>query len=149
MSKQLIQVASDANLNNPEGGGDPFSMEQAVIFAFTNDGGIRILVSAPDVYEGLEVVTEKNLNQWENGIGVITTGWAAPLNNGEVEGAPSQHPLRRRVRLVSCVNKAKRMASSIRFADEPDEMVTDEGGASGALAEALVSAMTFMVAKEN
>ena len=147
MTALLAQVASDANLNNPEGG-DPFHMEQAVIFAFTNDGGFRILVSAPDVYECLESVTDKNLNQWELGIGVITTGWAAPLNNGEVEGAPSQHPLRRRVRLVSCVDKAKRMVSSLRFADQPDDLITDESG-QGSLANALTTAIGFMVAREN
>jgi hypothetical protein len=150
MTQQLLQVATDANLSHLEGGDDPFQMESAVVFAFTNDGQFRVLTSAPDVYECLEVVADKNLNQWEHGIGVITTGWAAPLgSNGQPEGAPSEHPLRRRVRLVSCVNKAKKMASSIRFADEPDDLVTDEGEATGSLAQALVNALTFMVAREN
>jgi hypothetical protein len=150
MTNQLVQVALDANLSHLEGGDDPFQMESAVVFAFTNDGQFRILVTSPDVYECLEEVSDKHLNQWEQGIGIITTGWASPLGaNGEPEGAPSEHPLRRRVRLVSCVDKAKKMASSIRFADEPDDLVTDEGEATGALANALVTALGFMVARQN
>jgi len=151
MSETLVQVASDANLTNPEGGDDPFRMEQAVVFAFGKDGGFRFIISAPDVYECLEsAVDTKYLNDTDEGIGVITTGWASPLNaNGEVEGAPSEHPLRRRVRLVSCVNKAKEMASSMRFADDPTELVTDEGEAHGSLANALVETLALMVAKGN
>jgi hypothetical protein len=150
MTQQLVQVAIDANLSHLEGGDDPFLMESAVVFAFTNDGQFRVLASTKDVYEGLEATADKSLNQWELGIGVITTGWAAPLGaNGQPEGAPSEHPLRRRVRLVSCVNKAQKMASSIRFADEPDDLVTDLGEATGSLAQALVNALTFMVAREN
>jgi hypothetical protein len=148
MTEQLLQVASLANLSNPEGGDDPFQMEEAVIFAFTNDG-IRIIVREADVYQALEMVADKHLGSWELGIGIITTGWASPLNaDGEVQGAPSEHPLRRRVRLVSCVDKAKHMVSSLRFADDPDELITETSG-SGTLANALTTAIGFMVARTN
>ena len=148
MTEQLIQVASLANLSNPEGGDDPFQMEQAVTFAFTDDG-IRILTRDGDAYEALEMVADKHLKQWELGIGIITTGWASPLGaDGNPDGAPSEHPLRRRVRLVSCVDKAKRMASSLRFADEPDDLITDESG-TGSLANALMTAIAFLVARQN
>lgn len=148
MTEQLLQVASLANLSNPEGGDDPFQMEQAVTFAFTDDG-IRILTRDGDAYEALEMVADKHLKQWELGIGIITTGWASPLGaDGNVNGAPSKHPLRRRVRLVSCVDKAKHMASSLRFADEPDDLITDESG-QGSLANALMIAIAYLVAREN
>ena len=148
MTEQLIQVASLANLSNPEGGDDPFQMEQAVTFAFTDDG-IRILTRDGDAYEALEMVADKHLKQWELGIGIITTGWASPLGaDGNPDGAPSEHPLRRRVRLVSCVDKAKRMASSLRFADEPDDLITDESG-QGSLANALMIAIAYLVARQN
>jgi hypothetical protein len=148
MTEQLIQVANLANLSNAEGSDDPFQMEEAVIFAFTNDG-IRILVREEDAYKALEMVADKHLGSWEIGIGLISTGWASPIaQNGEVQGAPSEHPLRRRVRLVTCVDKAKHMVSSLRFADEPDELIADESGA-GSLANALKTAIGFMVARTN
>ena len=152
MTEQLLQVASLANLSNPEGGDDPFQMEQAVTFAFTSDG-IRILTRDGDAYEALEMVADKYLKEWELGIGIITTGWAAPIppdfdaDEDEVT-PPSQHALRRRVRLVSCVNKEKQMASSLRFADEPDDLITDESG-QGSLANALMTAIAFLVARQN
>jgi len=148
MTEQLLQVASLANLSNPEGGDDPFQMLEAVTFAFTNDG-IRILTRDGDAYEALEMVADKHLKEWELGIGIITTGWASPVGaDGNPDGVPSEHPLRRRVRLVSCVDKAKRMASSLRFADEPNDLITDESG-QGSLANALTTAIGFLVAREN
>jgi hypothetical protein len=68
---------------------------------------------------------------------IVTTGWAAPLRpDGTIEGAPSEHALRRRVRLVVVVAD-NGVASALRFADEPDEVVTDPGSATGTLAEAI------------
>ena len=117
-------------------------------FAFTDDG-IRILTRNEDASEALEMVADNHLKEWELGIGIITTGWASPLNaDGNPDGAPSEHPLRRRVRLVSCVDKAKRMVSSLRFGDEPDDLITDESG-QGSLANALKTAIGFMVARTN
>jgi hypothetical protein len=148
VTQQLLEVASLANLSNPEGGDDPFQMEEAVTFAFTNDG-IRILTRDADAYEALEMVTDSHLKEYELGIGIITTGWASPLGaDGNPDGLPSQHPLRRRVRLVTCVDKAKHMGSSLRFADEPDDLITDESG-QGSLANALMTAIAFLVARQN
>jgi hypothetical protein len=68
---------------------------------------------------------------------IVTTGWAAPLNaDGSVDGPPSQHEQRRRVRLVVVVAD-NGVASVLRFEDEPDEVVTDPGSATGSLAEAI------------
>lgn len=151
MTDQLIQVASLANLSNPEGGDDPFQMLEAVTFAFTSDG-IRILTRDADAYMALEMMADKHLKEWELGIGIITTGWASPLTPDSADSdeviPPSQHALRRRVRLVTCVDKAKRMASSLRFADEPDDLITDESG-QGSLANALTTAVGYLVARQN
>lgn len=154
MTEQLLQVASLANLSNPEGGDDPFQMEEAVIFAFTSDG-FRILVREADAYQALEMVADKHLGSWELGIGIITTGWACPITDegtiaedGTMSTPPSEHPLRRRVRLVSCVDKAKHMVSSLRFADDPDELITETSGV-GSLANALTTAIGYMVARTN
>lgn len=68
---------------------------------------------------------------------IVTTGWASPLNaDGEAEGRPSEHPQRRRVRLA-CIASGKGVASVLRFADEPNDPITDEGQAVGSLADAL------------
>lgn len=152
MTQQLIQMASFANLSNPEGGDNPFQMEEVVVFAF-NEDGIRILVREADAYEALEKVADNHLKEWELGIGIITTGWASPYQDGMNEDgttacAPSEHPQRRRVRLVSCVDKARKMASALRFADEPDEIISDESG-TGSLANALKVAVGYLVARQN
>ncbi len=117
-------MATLANLSNPEGGDDPFQMEEAVTFAFTNDG-IRILTRDGDAYEALEMVTDTYLKEYELGIGIITTGWASPLNaDGDVDGAPSQHPLRRRVRLVSLRGHKEADGFISPFSsDEPDDLI--------------------------
>jgi hypothetical protein len=68
---------------------------------------------------------------------VVTTGWAAPLAaDGTIEGAPSEHAERRRVRLIVVVAD-NGVASALRFADEPDDVITDPGSATGSLAEAI------------
>lgn len=111
-----------------------YELPNAVLYGVTADGSHFELGRAGDVYDLLAVSY--------NGGGVValaihTTGWAAPLNeDGECDGAPSAHPSRRRVALVA-VATAQGMASALSFADEPDEIVTDEGQATGMLAEAL------------
>jgi hypothetical protein len=89
-----------------------------------------------------------------NGFAVVTTGWAAPINkDDDDEIAPSHHPERKRVRLMTMMHNGK-MGSSIRFTG--DETVTyDEGNAMGSLASAMqdmydiVRALKVSSAKEN
>jgi hypothetical protein len=110
------------------------SIVDATGIASHQDGALRIsfLAEHGDVYELL----------------VLTCGWAAPLNRDENddearsddeirdEVPPSQHPLRRRVRLVVAVCD-KGVASVLRFADTPNDIVTDAGAARGSLADAV------------
>lgn len=73
---------------------------------------------------------------------MITHGWAAPLNSdGEVDGAPSSHPNRRRVRLVVTVdiNDNHSVGSTVQFSDDPEDLVFDHGNATGSLADAISS----------
>lgn len=68
---------------------------------------------------------------------VVTSGWASPLgDNGEVEGAPSEHPLRRRVSLFHLATPSGAVASRLFFHDTAEE-VLDAGTATGSLAEAI------------
>jgi hypothetical protein len=75
---------------------------------------------------------------------VLTCGWAAPIARQDHDDQdasddtvpPSQHPQRRRVRLVVVVCDDG-VASVLRFADTPDDIVTDAGSARGSLADAV------------
>lgn len=129
-------------------GDEAFQMEQAVLFAYCAEG-FRVLATAGDIYEGLFLLPfQQTLNAYEEGIGILTTGWAAPMaENGEQEVAPSQHTARQRVRLASVVTRDGSMGSAMAFAENPDNLVTDEGKAEGALAEALHDALISLIAK--
>ena len=104
-----------------------------------------------DIYIGLEKIAEETdettLQDFEF-IGVETSGWAAPLaENDRNEVAPSQHPERKRVRMVSVVDRTMRMASVIGF-DGEDEIRTDLAG-RGSLADAIRLVMANILAAEN
>jgi len=74
-------------------------------------------------------------------ITIATCGWAAPINNDNDEGndlPPSQHPEKRRVRLLTTANTNSQFGSSISFKDNPNEPVFDYGNAKGALADAIM-----------
>lgn len=93
-----------------------------------------------DVYEMLESVEAQAVAMLSDAVVIRTCGWASPLSNGdEYEGvAPSQHPQRRRVRLL-VVAKAGETASVLRFTDDWANPVFDEGQATGSLADAVQS----------
>lgn len=121
---------------------DPFSMDTARLYAVSLDthGEVTTTLVArhPDIYTLLDD-TDPDLLASEGAkfVLIATTGWAAPLNEyGEAEGAPSQHAQRRRVRLMVCASRDS-VASVLRFADEPDNIVTDEGAATGSLNDAV------------
>ena len=121
---------------------DSFELPGARLYGVNSGDGIEsrpapcLLAQHPDVYELLESPTS-GLARMFDAAAVVTTGWAAPLDeNGEVRGAPSEHAQRRRVRLVVLVANSG-VASVLRFADEPDGIVTDPGSATGSLAEAI------------
>ena len=91
----------------------------------------ELINDSPEVFEA---VNEYDL------ITIATCGWAAPIDNDNSEfneTAPSQHPERRRVRLLTTANTNSQFGSSISFKDTPDEPVFDYGNAKGALADAI------------
>jgi hypothetical protein len=115
-------------------------MSNAVLYGVTEDGSNFELGRAPDIYDLLD---EKYPSTGVVGLAVHTTGWAAPLNeHGETDGAPSKHPERRRVALVT-VMTAEGMGSALSFADDPDEIITDESG-TGQLSDALKKCLLRM-----
>jgi len=98
---------------------------------------LTLATKAPDVYDLLESDTAVSVARVSDFIALVTTGWAAPLNaDGEAEGAPSEHPAKRRVRL-SVFASRESVVSVLRFQDEPNSPVVDEGQATGTLADAV------------
>ena len=107
------------------------------------NGALRItfLAEHGDVYELLEAQTSAIVRMFDAAV-VLTCGWAAPIrdedDDNETSVPPSQHPERRRVRLVVVVGDCG-VGSVLRFADTPNDVVTDAGAARGSLADAVTN----------
>jgi hypothetical protein len=94
-----------------------------------------------DVYEMLDSVEAQAVAMLSDAVVVHTNGWASPIadDGDEYEGVrPSEHPQRRRVRLL-VVAKAGETASVLRFTDDWANPIFDEGQATGSLADAVQS----------
>lgn len=136
-----IAMASEAHLHEML---DGFQLPGARLYGVgvpANMPGVEglsmcFLAQHPDVYELLDAPTSA-LARMFDAAAIVTTGWAAPLSpDGTVDGAPSEHALRRRVRLVVTVAD-NGVASALRFADDPDNVIADPGSATGSLADAI------------
>ena len=125
-------------------GDDGFDMSKAGLYGiheFADGGAIAIKESENgDVYQLLgDLDSIVKLIPYD-GFGVVTVGWAAPLpkDGDDFEGAPSQHPAKRRVRLFCYCNAKGSVSSSIRFKDD-DEVMYDENQATGSLKDAMTA----------
>jgi hypothetical protein len=124
-----------------------FDPKEAHIFGvnMNGDNGEPVLGKprkSADVYDLLASNGARSLAKNSQFIALMTCGWAAPVQDDDDDEfsdlPPSLHPKRRRVRLVVVANR-KGVASVLRFQDDPDETVTDEGEARGTLAEAVAA----------
>jgi hypothetical protein len=135
-----------------ERGDENKELGKALFYSIKKDGTYRLVGAAGDVYEGLEnLPLHVSLSDTDAAIAVETTGWCAPIDDSKSDDdqiLPSQHPERRRVRLMSLVTRTYNSASAMGFADE-DEVITDDGSARGTLAEALLDTMKVLVSKTN
>jgi hypothetical protein len=123
--------------------GQTFSLDKSRLYSLINgEQGYTLTLASEhgDVYDLLNESDSKDVARVSDFIVVVTCGWASPLSgdDDDDEVAPSQHPQRRRVRLVVCASRDG-MASVLRFQDTPDDTITDEGEARGSLAEAVQS----------
>ena len=125
-----------------------FDLKRALLISVT-DGLFGVELSDPlesgDVYDLIESNASVELARRSEFIAIVTCGWAAPLSkdtndDDDDKVAPSQHPQRRRVRLVVLASRSS-VSSVLRFSDTPDETVTDEGKATGSLADAILNLM--------
>lgn len=106
-----------------------------------NDATVVKALSHGDVYELLESPFATVTASMADLVAIVTCGWASPIvgdPDADEQLPPSQHPERRRVRLVVCATR-EHTASVLRFSDDWDNPITDEGHARGSLADAVRS----------
>jgi hypothetical protein len=143
MSDLLHKAETAEKAISDELNGD-FDLKQAMFFSIneTDDGRVALVLAGEhgDVYDLLNSDDSRAVAKVSDYIAVLTCGWASPIVEGQSDDdqvPPSQHPERRRVRLVVFASKDG-CASVMRFSDTPDETITDDGNARGALAEAVM-----------
>jgi len=110
--------------------------------AGTDELMLSFILEDGDIYQLLDT-PESACARLFDAAALVTCGWAAPLPNidsqesDEYNGsAPSEHPERRRVRLVVVVGDTG-VGSVLRFEDDPENPIFDAGAARGPLAEAI------------
>jgi hypothetical protein len=82
------------------------------------------------------------LKNEESGIGIITVGWAAPMC--DTNTAPSEHPNRRQIHLITITSRRHEAAAILTFHDETENEITFLKGVTGKLADALHNAMRII-----
>lgn len=124
----------EQSLNDTEIG---YNLSKARLYAITETGEFTLAGTSPDVYDLLADSESVAVAGTSDFVAVVTCGWASPIaDDDNDELAPSQHPKRRRVRLFVLASR-QGVASVLRFQDEPDDIVTDEGQATGTLNDAV------------
>lgn len=141
MSVSIMARAEKAEQMLNESNEVGFEMRKAQMYSLIeNDNEVSMTLAGEsgDVYDLIMSRDARQVARVSDFIAIVTCGWASPRDNSDDDDdvAPSQHPLRRRVRLLVLVGQDG-MASCLRFSDTPDEVITDNGTATGSLATAL------------
>ena len=134
-----------------------FDLPKAVIYSVKTKPSNEIEIvqrhDNGDVYDLLSDEYTLSVAKNSEYIAVLTCGWASPIDpdkdeNDDDQVAPSQHPQRRRVRLMVLASR-NGVASVLRFSDSPNETVTDDGNARGSLADAVLKLFAQAEAGNN
>ena len=141
MTKQLTDIVellgnkylpSDANTTSK-------GVSRAWVAPIVNDDIILDdAVSSGDVYELLEKDEVVEMALRSGAIALYTCGWGAPIKDDsdyDDEVAPSQHPERKRIVLLVCVNNLGEKVSPMRVGDDKELVTTHDG--RGALMDAM------------
>jgi len=115
------------------------------LYRAMNDG-IAYAGVAPDPYVAINNDGFAEAVRSEDTLVVVSHGWAAP---GQWDGAPSECPDRRRVRMTIVIEGLGKFVSIIRFLDEPDEQPLVEDDGRGPLRDAIESRMLEVVSQMN
>ena len=105
---------------------------------------VQVLNHSNDLYSALGIYSANRYDRRTgemptlapSAVVVVTTGFGAPLGeDGQIEGRPSEHPERRRLRVVMvCAEDGSRL-SRLEFADNGETSEVDDG--TGLLADTL------------
>lgn len=106
-----------------------------MIFLLDFEGLVTEISRFTDVYEGLRKVSVVSLQPEHTGLGVFTTGWAAPLSvDTKSTCPPSRHPERVKVQLCTVLDRNFQNVSVLLFEGETTPLVECDG--EGSLADA-------------
>ena len=119
---------------------DPFGVTKASLWLLDDNNKIKSVKENNDVYDMLDDFDTLESIKDCASFTILTAGWAAPINETDEDTPPSQHPKKRRVRLIVHATEFG-VASVMRFKDKANEIVTDDGKARGSLAEAVMDLM--------
>ena len=128
-----------------------FDSKFAVVYGVNVDDNLDVTMDKidanGDVYDLIDVDNTTLMSQVNNYdiITIATCGWAAPIDDDEDDDnsvAPSQHPKKRRVRLVTSANINGQAGSTILFQDDIENPVHDYGSAKGTLADAITHVLS-------
>jgi len=119
---------------------DPFGVAKASLWLLDDNNKIKSVKENNDVYDMLDDFDTLESIKDCASFTILTAGWAAPINETDENTPPSQHPEKRRVRLIVHATEFG-VASVMRFKDNANEIVTDDGNARGSLAEAVMDLM--------
>lgn len=117
----------------------------ATAYGISQDGEklkCEVIKKGSDVYELMENLDDLKVSKAFDYLSIITWGWAAPLkSNGEIDGAPSCHPERRRVKLIISGSSDEKglIGSALTFSDSPENTIFDFGDATGSLSDVFQS----------
>jgi len=115
-----------------------YDLPHASLWVLDKSGKMVCRDTHPDVYELLSDEYTVKMVEGYDFFAILTCGWAAPIEDTLENGRPpSESNNRRRVRLMVGANY-NGVASVLRFKDDPDDIVSDSGKASGAFADAVL-----------
>ena len=136
-NKDLVILAENQVHNIHKDHKNPFELAMASIWVLNPTGEMTCRKLYGDVYDLLESPETLTAIKGEEFFGVLTSGWAAPIEKCDEDTPPSWAVGRRRVRLFVSATEDGAI-SVLRFKDKPDETVIDEGTAKGSLADAVL-----------
>lgn len=146
-NKDLVILAENQVHNIHKDHKDPFELAMSSIWVLNASGEMTCRKNYGDVYDLLDHPETLSAIKGEEFFGVLTSGWAAPLEECDDDTPPSKAKQRRRVRLFVSANE-NGVISVLRFKDKPDESIVDEGNAKGSLADAVVNLYALKQAVE-
>ena len=140
-NKDLVILAENQVHNIHKDHKNPFELAMASIWVLNATGEMTCRKLYGDVYDLLDSPETLAAIKGEEFFGVLTSGWAAPIEECDEDTPPSKAKERRRVRLFVSATEDGAI-SVLRFKDNPDETVIDEGTAKGSLADAVLDLYT-------